>query len=213
MNSSSRCAEYKRDTLRIKHIAQHYYNPVLVAENERVAWIRHVVRTQSEVSFLNKLEEYLNERGNIFSSLDWWAFSKIDETLDEVYLPYYDPQSNRIRRFLPDFVFWLVKGNRYAIVFLDPKGMRQTEYQYKVDGYRELFWLNNAPRIFTHKTGLVTYLVSVHLLLYTKDANTAQEGYRKHWVDHPRDIPRCLDSEAASEMAISTLTANTEGRE
>ncbi len=180
---------YNGQTLHIKQVACHYYMPVLLSESERIDWIRHVIRHPSEVRFLNDLEKCLSRQGNAFAELDWWAFSKIDETLDEVYIPYYDPQSNRIRRFLPDFIFWLQKGNQYAVVFVDPKGMRQTNYQYKVDGYRELFWEDEGePKVFYHN-GLI---VRVHLLLYTEDANRAPASYRGHWFDSPEAIPTQL---------------------
>lgn len=122
--------EYQGIRLRICHVARHYYVPVLMSDKEKVEFIRHVIRYQSEVNFLNALEKYLEQRDNAFSSLDWWAFSRIDENVDEVYIPYYDPNSNRIRQFKPDFIFWLQKGDRYAIVFVDPKGMRRADYQY-----------------------------------------------------------------------------------
>ena len=67
-----------------------------------------------------------------------WSFSKIDESLDDVFIPYNDPNKGN-RKFLPDFVFWLKKKNKYAIVFVDPKGTKHAEYQLKVDGYNKLF--------------------------------------------------------------------------
>ncbi len=171
-------------TLHIKRLAHHYYVPVLLSESERIDWIRHIIRHPSEVQFLNDLEQELEQKEHAFADLDWWAFSKIDETLDEVYIPYYDPQSNRMRRFLPDFIFWLQKGSTYAIVFVDPKGLQQTHYQFKVDGYKDLFWDGNQPKVF-HHAGLE---VRVHLLLYTKDAHQAPAAYRAHWFDRPEEI-------------------------
>ncbi|WP_206201757.1 DEAD/DEAH box helicase family protein [Thermus tengchongensis] len=171
-------------TLHIKRVAHHYYVPVLISESERIDWIRHVIRHPSEVDFLNALEAYLKENNNAFKQLDWWAFSKIDETLDEVYIPYYDPQSNRIRQFFPDFIFWLKKGENYAIVFVDPKGTQHTSYQYKVDGYRTLFWDEaRKPKIYSYKETHQRYQVSVHLFLYTEDSAKAPEDYREHWID------------------------------
>jgi hypothetical protein len=175
-------------TLHIKQVARHYSMPVLLSENERIDWIRHVVRHPSEVRFHNNLEEYLNQPQNAFARLNWWAFSKIDENLDEVYIPYYDPQSNRIHRFLPDFIFWLRKENQYAIVFVDPKGMQQADYQYKVDGYRALFWEKGVPMVFRYND----LNVRVYLLLYTEDANRAPADYRDHWVDNPHKIVECV---------------------
>jgi hypothetical protein len=183
---------YQGQTLHIKRLAQHYYVPVLLSEVERIDWIQHVIRHSSEVRFLNDLERYLDQDNNVFARLDWWAFSKLDESLDEVYIPYNDPQSNRIRRFLPDFIFWLQKGDQYAIVFVDPKGMQQTDYQHKVDGYRALFWENGVPRVLRYND----LTVRVFLLLYTKDANGAPEGYREHWFDCPGKLAELLSMES-----------------
>ncbi len=182
--------EHRGQKLQIRHVARHYYLPLLVSERERIDWIRHVIRHPSEVRFLEDLEKYLDQEGNAFADLDWWAFSKIDESLDEVYIPYYDPQSNRIRRFLPDFIFWLQKGDQYAVVFVDPKGMQQTDYQYKVDSYRDLFRDKAGGLEVFHHNGLIA---RVHLLLYTDDANRAPAGYREYWFDHPEAIPKRLE--------------------
>ena len=165
--------------LRIKRVARHYYVPMLLSEGEKADFIRHVIRHPSEIRFLNDLESYLADEGNAFQRWEWWAFSRIDETLDEVHIPYYDPHSNRIRRFLPDFIFWLQRGREYAIVFVDPKGMQQTGYQHKVDGFRALFVEEGRPRVFS-VNGLS---VRVHLLLYTEDANRAPARYRAQWFD------------------------------
>jgi len=176
-------------TLYIKRIANHYYVPVLLSPSEKIDYIRHVIRHPSEARFINVLECYLGQEDNAFRKLDWWSFSKIDETLDEVYIPYYDPNSNRIRRFVPDFIFWLQKESDYAIVFVDPKGMKHAEYQHKVDGFRQ---------IFRDKTGMPKPLsfdglrVQVHLFLYTQDANRAPAGYREYWFDNPAAIPKVL---------------------
>jgi len=45
----------------IKHIAQHYYLPMVLAEDEKVDYIRHIVKTPSEVRFIKDLEAYLEK--------------------------------------------------------------------------------------------------------------------------------------------------------
>jgi superfamily II DNA or RNA helicase len=176
--------------LYIKRVAQHYYLPLIHSENERIDWIRHIIRHPSEVRFLNDLEKYLGQENQAFASLVW-AFSKIDEALDEVYVPYYDPRSNRIRKFFPDFVFWLRRGSDYAIVFVDPKGMQQADYAYKVDGFRRIFLDEEGrPWVFRYQD----LKVHVHLLLYTEDVHQVPEGYRAHWFDHPSQIAMVFPS-------------------
>jgi len=38
---------------------------------------------------------------------------------------YYNPRTNRISAFYPEFVFWLQKKNEYSILFVDPKGTKK----------------------------------------------------------------------------------------
>ncbi len=172
--------------LQIRWLAQHYYNPVLVAEDERIDYIRHIIRHPSEVSFLNDLEHYLQNGGTAFQPFDWWLFSKLDEALDEVYIPYYDPDANGVRYFYPDFVFWLQRGQEYFIVFVDPKGMAEAHYQHKVDGYRALFCDESTgkPRSFQYRD----LRVQVRLRLVTEDANKAPSEYRPYWIDRVEEI-------------------------
>ena len=105
-----------------KRIAQHYYLPMLISEDEKLDYIRTIIKVRSEVDFLKKLELYLGEPENGFKRFDWWLFSRIDETYDAVTVPYYNPFENKVSNFKPDFIFWLQKGEGYHIIFVDPKG-------------------------------------------------------------------------------------------
>lgn len=173
-------------TLHIKHVAEHYYLPLLVAEDEKIDYIQHVIRVASERKFIEKLEAALKDGDDPFKAYDWWLFSRTDESLDSVGLPYYDPKQNRIRDFHPDFVFWMQKGDDYRIVFIDPKGIQNVDYQYKVDGYRELFEDANTGALKVFQYG--SKQVRVELYLFTADAGQVSEGYRKYWIDRVEKI-------------------------
>jgi type III restriction enzyme len=163
----------------IKHIAQHYYLPVVLSEDGKADYIRHIIKTPSEVKFIKDLENYLAQPNNRFQQFDWWFFSKLDESLDEVYIPYYDPKTNRMARFKPDFIFWLCKGSRYWIVFVDPKGTEHVDYQRKMDGYCEVFLQDGKARVFYHGSKLVT----VHLFIMTEDVARVPDAYREFALD------------------------------
>ncbi len=168
--------------IRIKYVANHYYLPLILSDEEKIDYIKHIIKTQSEVNFVNDLEQYLNETGNKFNEFDWWLFSKLDESLDEVYIPYYNPDTNRISKFNPDFIFWLRRGNNYSIVFIDPKGTKHTDYMHKVDGYKMIFEENGGKRkVFE----LGSLRGMVYVFLRTDDINRLpQNGYRKYWFDN-----------------------------
>jgi len=48
---------------------------------------------------MEDLKDHLKTSDNVFSQFDWWMFSKLDETLDEVYIPYFNPKTNSIAKF------------------------------------------------------------------------------------------------------------------
>ncbi|WP_456329789.1 DEAD/DEAH box helicase family protein [Archaeoglobus sp.] len=173
----------------IYHIAEHYYLPLLSARN-RVEWIKHIIKTENEYKFVSDLVAYLRKEDNLFRKFDWWMFSKIDEHLDDVYIPYYHKKTNTFRRFKPDFIFWLCKGDKYYIIFVDPKGVSHTDYEYKVDGYKKIFMENNKIREFKQDG----FKIKVHLFLYTEDVQKLPEGYRRFWFDDIEQVLKvCLD--------------------
>ena len=101
-----------------KFLKEHYYRPILIADVGFEQFIRHVISEPSEREFLTEL---VNQKSKL-DKYDWWYFSKIDETLDKVSIPYYDTKEQKYREFFPDFIFWLKKDEKYYIKFIDPKG-------------------------------------------------------------------------------------------
>ena len=168
----------KNEKLKIKYLANHYYLPVALAESEKVDFIHHIIKHKSEVDFINQLENYLEKENNFFKQFDWWYFSKIDETLDEVYIPYYQPKTNKIEKFKPDFIFWLKKDNNYTILFIDPKGTEHTDGYRKIDGYRVVF--DNKDKSFSYD-GLT---IKMKMLFKTQyPISKVLESYKNYWFE------------------------------
>lgn len=174
--------QYEAKRLRIKHLANHYYIPLILSgETDRISYIKHIIQERSEIEFLNKLENYLNKPGNKFKEFDWWLFSKLDESLDGVYIPYYSPKSNRIAYFKPDFIFWLQKGEEYFIIFVDPKGIAHTDYQYKIDGYKHVFEDKDHT---VRNLGYGKLNTRVFVFLFTPDVSMVSTAYKRYWFDN-----------------------------
>ncbi|MCW1291717.1 MAG: DEAD/DEAH box helicase family protein [Candidatus Rehaiarchaeum fermentans] len=167
----------KNEEIEIKNIDNHYYLPVIISKDAKVDFINHIITFDSEKKFLKDLENY-TKNNNI--NVDYWFFSKIDENLDKIYIPYYNKKYNKFAKFFPDFIFWLKKDEMYYIIFVDPKGTEYTDYEYKVDGFRRIFGENSKPREFDYN-GLK---VCVKLYLYTDDENKLPEGYKEYWFDN-----------------------------
>ena len=176
--------EEKFRDLRIKHLANHYYIPIVLSEIQKANYIKHIIKTRSEVEFVKKLENYLSKHITRLKEFDWWMFCKIDEHLDEVYIPYYDPNNNVIRKFKPDFVFWLQRGNDYFIVFIDPKGIQHTEFEHKVDSFERIFGDISSPKIKNFEK----HKIRVLLFLFTGDRNRPSGGYGRYWYDNMDNV-------------------------
>jgi len=172
--------ELKNQKIKIRYLVNHYYLPVIVSEKDKVDYLNHIIDVKSEIDFINKLETHLERSNNTFRQFDWWMFSKLDETIDEVHIPYYSPNENAMAKFKPDFIFWMQKGNEYLILFVDPKGTIFADYQQKVDGHKEIF----GNKVFQHKG----QNISVKLLFYTNDISKVGESYRKYWFDNFTDF-------------------------
>jgi len=154
----------------------------VVLGDERADYIWHIIKVPSEVGFLNDLETWLGD-----NQPDWdaWMFSKIDESLDQIYIPYFDGERNAYREFCPDFVFWMCRGDTYRIVFVDPKGTAHTQATRKINGYRKLFETRpESPREFSHRR----WKVSVRLLYFNRRPAAADEAYQSYWSADPAAI-------------------------
>ena len=171
---------YEKDQrkIKIKYVAHHYYIPLIWSETnsteEKISYISHIIKTPSEVRFVENLENYLISGDNRLKDFDWWMFSKLDESLDEVYIPYYNPNENKISNFNPDFIFWLQKGNKYFIVFVDPKGIEHSGWADKLNGYKNIFG-EKFKEINYHG-----FKVGVKLFFISRDASTARQRFPEH---------------------------------
>lgn len=150
-------------------LKEHYYTPLIKAKN--CDWLKHVVKVKSESDFL---EELLKITETLQENYDFWAFSKIDEHLDNLFIPYIDNGATE-RRFFPDFIFWLEKGGTQIICFIDPKGSKHTDYEHKADAY-QLF----KDKIFNPKDD-PNFKIRVVLKFYGNKDDVG-ERYRDDWI-------------------------------
>jgi len=185
--------EYRGKKLKIKYIQNHYYIPLIVSENEKVDYLNHIIDVPSEVKFVEQLEEYLQNKNNVFKQFDWWMFSKLDQTLDEVHIPYYNPKENNMARFKPDFIFWMQKGNEYVILFVDPKGTEHADGYRKIDGYSRIFETKEKKESRAYPFN--GFNITTKLLLKPKRGIAGTlENYRKYWFDNFGDFATKLNN-------------------
>ncbi|MGN8510152.1 DEAD/DEAH box helicase family protein [Helicobacter pylori] len=160
---------FKVDDAELLKLKEHYYTPLIKAKN--CDWLKHVVKVKSESDFL---EELLKITETLQENYDFWAFSKIDEHLDNLFIPYFNSATER--KFFPDFIFWLQKGGTQIICFIDPKGSKHTDYEHKADAY-QLF----EDKVFNPKDD-PNLKIKVVLKFYG-DKDDVGERYRDLWIE------------------------------
>lgn len=180
----------RKEKIKIKYIVNHYYIPVILSLEEKIEYIERIVKNKSEIEFIKELEEYIKTTGNKFEQFDWWFFSKLDENMDkEIYIPYWNYNENRLSKFIPDFIFWLQKGNEYYIVFVDPKGTTYRDFEAKIKGYKKVFEENNKPKRLIYKN-LSCY---VYCFLKTDNKDKVKtSGYKDYWFEKIEDLFKIL---------------------
>ena len=183
--SSKSINEVKINGIRIKYIPEHYYLPIITSENSKVDYITHIIKENSEYEFINDLESYIRfNKVDIDDKYEWWMFSKIDETIDKIYIPYYDEKKNKYRQFKPDFIFWLKEKETgvYKILFVDPKSTSFSDVNYKIRGYKRFF---EGKKEYKYKEEIV----QTQLILYNKKGSgSISEEYKKYWKNRIEDI-------------------------
>ncbi len=162
---------FKVDDAELLKLKEHYYTPLIKAKN--CDWLKHVVKVESEIDFLKELQKTETIK-TLQENYDFWAFSKIDEHLDNLFIPYIDNAAER--KFFPDFIFWLEKGDTQIICFIDPKGTKIAEYEHKADAY-QLF----KDKIFNPKND-PNFKIKVVLKFYG-DKDEVGERYRDLWIE------------------------------
>ncbi|WJJ02648.1 DEAD/DEAH box helicase family protein [Helicobacter pylori] len=161
---------FKVDGAELLKLKEHYYTPLIKTKD--CDWLKHVVKVKSEIDFLQELQDQETTK-TLQENYDFWAFSKIDEHLDNLFIPYFNNAAER--RFFPDFIFWLQKGDTQIICFIDPKGNKHTDYEHKADAYK-LF----KDRVFNPKDD-PDFKIKVVLKFYGNKDDVG-EKYRDDWI-------------------------------
>ncbi|GAA9666566.1 DEAD/DEAH box helicase family protein [Helicobacter pylori] len=151
-------------------LKEHYYTPLIKAKN--CDWLKHVVKVKSEIDFLQELQDQETTK-TLQENYDFWAFSKIDEHLDNLFIPYIDNAAER--KFFPDFIFWLQKSGTQIICFIDPKGTEHTSSLRKADAYK-LF----KDKVFSSKND-PNFKIKVVLKFYG-NKDKVPDDYRNYWI-------------------------------
>ncbi len=168
---------YFDSELILYNMKEHLYEPLIVSMNENINYMKHIINVDSEREFIENLDSYITK--NTINCK--WCFSKVDQTLDNVYMWYFNEKSNKYDKFYPDFVFWLLNDQHYDIYFVDPKGFQNVDYQFKIEGFKELFEHDDKQNVFEYENEKKRYSVSFHLLM-VGDVLAVPQPYKRYCI-------------------------------
>lgn len=134
-DKSTQCYGYTLNS----NLSKHYYNPLIINENDKGSMV-YAIRHKSEIEFLQDLQEYIARQNNALKDCKW-CFCRLVENVDDIFVPYFDESVQEMRKFYPDFIFWIKCKNEFSIIFIDPKGITIAPQNAidKVRGFREIF--------------------------------------------------------------------------
>ncbi|GAA8871451.1 DEAD/DEAH box helicase family protein [Helicobacter pylori] len=166
---------FKVDDAELLKLKEHYYTPLIKAKD--CDWLKHVVKVKSEIDFLQELQDQETTK-TLQANYDFWAFSKIDEHLDNLFIPYINDATER--RFFPDFIFWLQKSDTQIICFIDPKGITYAvDWGNKADAHKHLF----KDKIFNPKNDPHCKIKKIKVVLkFYGDKDRVGDNYRNYWI-------------------------------
>lgn len=165
-----------QELLEFKILEEHYYSPILFKKDSE--YFQHIIKNESEINFLNDLIEYLKQEENKLKNFDWWYFSKIDEAIDKIGIPYFDSEAGEYRTFYPDFVFWFKKNNKYYLKFIDPHGVQFIGNSAdKIDGFND--FVSDLAKLKNKN------IYSAELYFYNERgvSHGVDDFYRKYWTN------------------------------
>lgn len=163
--------------LEYKVLEEHYYTPILFKQDSE--HFQHIIKEKSEIDFLDALKNYLAQDENNLKKLDWWYFSKIDQAIDKIGIPYFDSEVGEYRTFFPDFIFWLKKGDKYCLKFIDPHGVQFIgNSAEKIDGFND--FVTDLVKLKNKN------IATAEMYFYNEEdvPHGVDEFYRKYWTNN-----------------------------
>ena len=165
-----------------KLLLEHYYIPLLHLKYDKEKRevietpvnFKHIIKVVSEIEFIYELIEVIPKLNEVYDS---WYFSKLDESLDEIKIPYFNSDRGDYDNFSPDFIFWLKQKEKRKIVFVDPKGIEHTRNaRDKIIGFENFVKNINDSSI------------EVKLFLYNQNSDKVDSEKKEYWSSNLDEI-------------------------
>jgi len=130
--------------------SQHLYRPLLYHDGLQVQ-ISPVPLNHGEKQFVNDLKEFYEKEVNLLKSYKLYLLRNLSRGRGIGFV--------EADGYYPDFILWLLKGNHQTIIFVDPKGLRDMEFDHpKIEFYKRI--KDIEERIDDSDVSLESYIVS-----------------------------------------------------
>ncbi|HRF40643.1 MAG TPA: hypothetical protein PK198_17745, partial [Saprospiraceae bacterium] len=100
---------------------QHLYKPLLYIQDKKyreIVKIQPVALNIGEKRFVDDLRRYYESHPDFFENRKLFLLRNMSRSG----VGFFDAGN-----FYPDFILWLIEGERQYVAFIDPKGLRQVE--------------------------------------------------------------------------------------
>ena len=109
---------------------KHLYNPILSIQNNDVIEVKPVCLNEGETKFVKDLRCYYESHKNEFANCEFYLLRNRSKSG----IGFFEEGG-----FYPDFILWVIKGEKQYIAFVDPKGIYHLNPKHpKLNFYRRI---------------------------------------------------------------------------
>lgn len=109
---------------------KHLYNPILSIQNNDVIEVKPVCLNEGETKFIKDIRSYYESHKNEFANCEFYLLRNRSKSG----IGFFEEGG-----FYPDFILWVIKGEKQYIAFVDPKGIYHLNPNHpKLNFYRRI---------------------------------------------------------------------------
>ncbi len=168
--------------------SRHLYKPLIHFKNNEIVRISPVSLNKGEYEFVSDLKEFYIQKPPVLKNCELYLLRNLSKKGIGFFVG---------NNFYPDFILWIMKGQKQHVVFIDPKGLRQ------VDGFSDpkIKFANEIKRLEKRLSdpdiSLNAFIISntpqKNILWWSKGDQSSQEFQNHHILFRKDNHDQYLD--------------------
>ncbi|HRK83922.1 MAG TPA: DEAD/DEAH box helicase family protein [Saprospiraceae bacterium] len=157
---------------------QHLYKPLLYIQDKKyreIVKIQPVALNIGEKRFVDDLRRYYESHPDFFENRKLFLLRNMSRSG----VGFFDAGN-----FYPDFILWLIEGERQYVAFIDPKGLRQVEgFDSPKIRFHQMLKTSIEPGLNDPLISLSSHIISAtfyHQVRHWKDQQGMEDFNRRH---------------------------------